>query len=315
VGLFVDGETTIELHTTLYEAKTKPEFYKGINFSGPHRTLWQETFRVTASRDELLALTPNEEEQVDYRTCLVPHTVRLEGDRKLSFRKGDVSPQELQLKKGNAIGYSVLVNKKNVGCYKDYPRSPLTRLPKHPTCDSPAEIMLRIFQYEPGHFRGKDDRQCGSSQTLWLATRTVDSDSGAFDLQASDDFGPRRWGWRRWRECRVPKDLELTTDGRIVFDSTNLQVIGFTLWSDQLPLVRITVDDGPPKLVSTQLCNPIAVWHPTHEDDDSVKVTIDVTVTEPPNVPDAKSPRAVWSRSYWLSSQVTGASPTGGDAK
>jgi hypothetical protein len=299
-GLFVDGQTTIELDVDLYEAQSIPDFHLGIHFSGPHRILWQRTFGLKITKDQLLALTPDGDEQIDYRTCLVPHRVRLEGDKLLSFRKGDASPQELQLKKGNAIGYSVLVNNQNVGCFEGYPQSPLTKLPNRPSCDSPVEVMLRIFQYERGMLQGEHDRLCRTFQTLWLAKCTIERDSGAFDLKVSDDFGPRRSGWRRWRQCRIPNSLSLTSNGRVEFDSTDMQVIDFRPWSDYLPLIRITVDVQQPELVSTQLCNPIAVWHPANEKDTSVEIKIDIIVSEPPDLPDAATSRAIWSRSYQL---------------
>ncbi len=313
--LFVNGETTIEIKVDIYEAKNKPWFYHGLNFDGPYKTIWQKTFKLGISRDELLALTPGDEDEHDYSTCLVPYRVRLEGDKLLSFGKMDVLPYEFQLMKGNSIGYSILVNNRNVGCYKGYPQSPLTRLRKHPSCDSPVEIMFRIFEYKYGKFRDKDNRACGSSQTLWLSKCTIDKDSGTFALEASDDYGPRVWGWRRWRQCCIPGSLNMTEDGRIVFDSTDMLTVSFKPWSNNIPLIRITVDEGPPELLSTQLCNPLARWHPSVPKDSTVEVTIDIVAHGPPSIPDVISARAFWSKSYRLSSSNCTIRPNQGGAK
>lgn len=314
-GLFVDGRTTIEFKVDLFEAQNKPRFYHGVNETGPHRILWQRTFGLTVSKDELLALTPSADDQIDYRTCMVPHRLRLEGNKQLFFERWDTSPQELQVKKGNALGYTVRVDGQDIGCFEGYPQSPLIKLPKHPSCDSPAEVIFRIFHYEKGSFPKKDDWRLGHSQTLWLSKCTIDSDSGAFDLEASDDFGPRRSGWRRWRRCRIPRNLSLTADGRIEFDSTDMHSVDFRPWSDHLPLIRITVGEHPPKLVSTQLSNPLALWHPTDQRDTSVVVRIDIITPEPPALPDAATTRALWSKSYRVSASGTVTRPDEGVVK
>jgi len=296
--MFIDGETTVEIHAELYESLNIPEFHIGTHFYGPHRLLWKHTFRLTITKEELFAATPDDEGDFNYRTFLIPVRLHLGDRRHLSFTPADARPFELRLTEGKAIGYSVSVNGRNMGCHEGVPRSPLIELSKRSSCDSPAEVTLRMFQYEKGALGNAGDRNCGSTQTIWHSRCTVAGDSGTFDLKASDINKPIKSGWSRWRQCKIPRDLRLTGDGSIEFDTTDMMTVDFTPWAKSLWLLRITVDDNAPVVSSTQLRNPISTWHRESPTDSLIQVTFDIIVVDSNGIPVPERQRPLYSKTY-----------------
>ncbi len=301
LNLFIDGECTAKLTSKLYLSQSPPDLHLVMQFAGPYEVLWEKTYEPKLTLDEFRDLTPDEDENIDFRTCMVPLKLRLGEDKRLSFRKYDCAPYEFRIDKGSELGYSIFLNKTDVRCYDSYPLSPLTKLKDSPTCDSPVEVEFRIFQYKPERFKEKRDRSCGSSKTLWFSSCTLTSDTGTFVLEEKNE--PRHHYPDRpsFFECEIPRDLRLTSDGKIEFDEDNMMRINIRRGYNSLPVLKIKIGDFPSKLISTCLTNPVAVMDPGIVGDSTIEVTIGITYCRQSENQDAEATRSFWSKSYTLS--------------
>ena len=305
---FEDGKVTVDIDISICESVNKPSSRMGIDFNGPHKVLWSKTYSVTITSDEYLGDLVDPDDNIDFRTCLIPYRVRVRPDKTIGFDKRDLVPMELRVSPGHDIGYAVTLDKQQRECFTGPPQSPLRQLRRKPSSDNPVEVTLCVFQYDTVSTHEHDRPMCDRTQNFLCRGCKIDQDTGTFSLFIPDPLpSPGRPSFR-WRQYMVPRSVAVSPEGDVVFDSTDMLPVGFSHADGQWPLFRVTLGEQQSQLMATQLPYPITKWRPISSEDSAAGITIEIVTFNPTNIPRGDTPFAIWSRSYQLVSPQAGTS-------
>ncbi|UCG63100.1 MAG: hypothetical protein JSV52_07400 [Candidatus Zixiibacteriota bacterium] len=307
--VFEDGRMSTWHKFNIYESTDCPQHAWELE-GKVFRILWEREYQFTLIKEQMDSLTIPEREQFSYHTYLMPRQIRVTDKGEVVADESNPIPIECKMKREYEVGYWVSIDSEFVESFYHAPRSPLYQLPRLPTCESPVDFGIALFQFRRDLI-GTDKMDSPPRITrLWAANALLSTTAASVEMEQSKDLRlPRQ---TVWRQCRMPRRLRINSDWQVVADMSDPIMVDFKESEGYLPLVRLQVGTDTLGFMSTFLPDILCQLDPSVSQDSLLNVTLSLarvadSCPPPPRV------YTWWSKEYQLVvPQALGDSTEGG---